>query len=806
MDEVSHFVTIADVEQATGGIYSKEFIGLFKDINDDPRTVGYEKSVEGNPLNIQSWLQYINFKRNASYGCRILLFLRALRYSPMSYKLWMRVLREVDRYIVEFYASREELASSENEDREAVLDFLEAIYRKGMSHMYKYPKARLMYTRMLWEVRGRITGTRREFDDVLRTLPITQHHLVWPAYIKFVKESRCPSTCLSVYRRCIQLMPEYREDFVRFLLELEMWTHGIKQLSQLCLSSNYTGTWSRRDMWKTLCQLLCEHPHAITTVESERLIRLGVSQFTSSVASLWCGLAGYYSALNEFDSCIAIYEEALGTVETVEDFTTIFKSITGYLKATAEKLMAQSNERGQEEELTIEYILEKLEYLLKHRGDLLSLMRIRKNPHDVYEWLNRAYYFMRDDDHQTDGDSGRKYDHTKIPDIQKVLEVFDEAIRTIDPIRATGPYSAIWIECSSLLEKLDRTDEARQLLERAAHHANKNVEGLVSIWCERIELEIRCLCYNQALHLARLAISRTYYKKKLKADDGKGTDMNDSHNQDNDDSDERTSILRSRLCKSVRLWAILFDLELCFGTDLTIKAAFDQMMAYKTATIPQILCFAVYAEKHHRFEEAFQIYEKAITLYHWPQVGELWLEYLSKFCSRYRKKKIERARELFDKVTSQAPATEAWRFYFMYARFEEQFGLIRNALSILHKAASHVQDQEKFDVYKILIAWSAKYFGITATRPIFQEALTVLPDSDLVSMGLRFAEMELTVLETDRARAIFEHVSQFTRSADDELWQRWSDLELRHGTDSTFADMLRKKKAATLFVHQAVET
>uniref|UniRef100_A0A8C3C600 Suppressor of forked domain-containing protein n=1 Tax=Cairina moschata TaxID=8855 RepID=A0A8C3C600_CAIMO len=52
---------------------------------------------------------------------------------------------------------------------------------------------------------GRITRTRRTFDRALRALPITQHHRLWPLYLRFVRLYPLPETAVRVYRRYLKV-------------------------------------------------------------------------------------------------------------------------------------------------------------------------------------------------------------------------------------------------------------------------------------------------------------------------------------------------------------------------------------------------------------------------------------------------------------------------------------------------------------------------------------------------------------------------------------------------------------------------
>lgn len=53
---------------------------------------------------------------------------------------------------------------------------------------------------------SRITKTRRTFDRALRALPITQHHRIWPRYLKFVRLYDLPETAIRVYRRHLKVV------------------------------------------------------------------------------------------------------------------------------------------------------------------------------------------------------------------------------------------------------------------------------------------------------------------------------------------------------------------------------------------------------------------------------------------------------------------------------------------------------------------------------------------------------------------------------------------------------------------------
>lgn len=66
------------------------------------------------------------------------------------------------------------------------------------------PRIWLDYCQFLMD-QCRITRTRRTFDRALRALPITQHHRIWPLYLRFVRLYPLPETAVRVYRRYLKV-------------------------------------------------------------------------------------------------------------------------------------------------------------------------------------------------------------------------------------------------------------------------------------------------------------------------------------------------------------------------------------------------------------------------------------------------------------------------------------------------------------------------------------------------------------------------------------------------------------------------
>ena len=110
------------------------------------------------------------------------------------------------------------------------------------------------------------------------------------------------------------------------------------------------------------------------------------------------------------------------------------------------------------------------------------------------------------------------------------------------------------------------------------------------------------------------------------------------------------------------------------------------------------------SQERRYYEESFRVYERGIAAFHWPHLNSLWLMYLTKFVSRYRSSKLERARELFQQATANVPKKYAKNIFLLYAKLEENYGLAKHALAIYSAATKAVLPEEKFDMFLVYIA------------------------------------------------------------------------------------------------------
>ena len=96
----------------------------------------------------------------------------------------------------------------------------------------------------------------------------------------------------------------------------------------------------------------------------------------------------------------------------------------------------------------LDLLLLRYESLIERRPLLLSSVLLRQNPHNVDEWERRSQIY------------------SDPKDIKKKLEVFSEAIATVDPMKATGKPHRLWIGYAMVYERSGNLKYARQILQQ----------------------------------------------------------------------------------------------------------------------------------------------------------------------------------------------------------------------------------------------------------------------------------------------------------------------------------------------------
>lgn len=705
--------------------------------------VAYEQELQQNPYSVRLWVAYAKAKANAADRVRFLVYERAVKELPGSYKLWQMYLQDRVR------------SCKERCITDPAYESTNAAFQRALVFLHKMPRLWLDYLEFLMKQK-KITRARRALDGALQSLPITQHARIWELFIKYIKDGEVPKeTALCAFRRYLMLEPDHVEVYIAYLRTIGKHDEAASKLSNVVDDEDFCSMEgkTRHQLWMDLCDLVSKHPADIKSVNIEAIIRSGIRQFTDEVGRLWISLGDHFIRLGQFEKARDVYEEAMATVSTVHDFSLVFDAYSKFTESLITAHM-EREETSTASAVEADLLMARLEDLLERRPELLSSVKLRQNPHNVHEWLQRA----------------KLYRETP----EKVIRCFTEAVMTVDPQKAEGRLWTLWAAFAKFYESHDDLENARVIFEKAGQVNYRAVDDLASIWCEWIEMELRHKEYDAALDISRRAVSQNK-SAALKED---------------------KELVQNRLFRSNKLWALAIDMEESLGTTASTRAAYDACLDLKVATPSLILSYAKFLEERKYFEDAFRVYERGIKAFNWPHVNDIWLTYLSRFVARYGGRKLERARDLFEQAVEKVPAKHGRRLHMLYARLEEEHGLARHALSIYNRATKAVEEKDMYDMYTILLRKTAELFGQTRTREIYDQAVENLPQERIKDCCMRYAKMETMLGEVDRARAIYVHASQFCDPRrEEEYWKMWRGFEVQHGNEDTFRDMLRIKRS-----------
>uniref|UniRef100_H2YVK1 Suppressor of forked domain-containing protein n=1 Tax=Ciona savignyi TaxID=51511 RepID=H2YVK1_CIOSA len=728
----------------TNEVNSNPVSKLFQNEDDLP----YEEEILRNPYSVKCWLRYVEHKEGSPAKEVNIIYERALKELPGSYKLWYSYLR-LRRSQLKGLCINHAMYEDVNNAHERALVF-----------MHKMPRIWIDYCKLLVD-QIKLTRTRRTFDRALRALPITQHYRVWPLYLKFVKKYPMHETAVRVHRRMLKLQPEDSEDYVEYLISIGRLDEACVKLAQLVNDEHFISKRGKSNhaLWHELCTLISRNPDKVHSLNVEAIIRGGLKRFTDQLGQLWCALADYYTRSGLFERARDIYEEAIETVTTVRDFTQIFDAYAQFeetvISSKMEQMTNNPSEDPEEDDLDIELRLARFEHLMDRRPLLLNSVLLRQNPHNVLEWLKRVELFK---------DQPRE-----------IINTYTEAIQTIDVKKSVGKMNNLWVSFAKFYETNDQIEDSRTIFNKATLVLYKAVDDLASVWCEWAEMEIRHENYDAAMVLMKRATALPSKRAGFF---------------------DNTEPVQNRVYRSIKLWSMYADLEESFGTLKTCKAVYNKILDLRIATPQIIINYGMFLEENNYFEDAFKAYERGVALFKWPNVYDIWNTYLSKFINRYGGKKLERTRDLFEQALDGCPAKYAKHLYLLYAKLEEDYGLSRHAMAVYERATSAVLPEQKHELFNIYLRRAAEIYGVTHTRPIYEKAIEVLPDEHARDFSLRFADLERKLGEIDRARAIYAHCSQMCdprTSAN--FWDAWKSFEVKHGNEDTVREMLRIKRS-----------
>lgn len=565
----------------------------------------------------------------------------------------------------------------------------------------------------------------------------------------------------------MQIHPEDSEDYTTLLVELGQYTEAVKKYMDILNNPKFRSKHGKSNfqLWSEMVDLLVEKAQEVETgdtagINAENIVRSGIDRFADQRGKLWAGLATYWITRGNFERARDIFEEGITTVMTVRDFTLVFDAYAEFEESIIGTLMdaaaVRSDKRrvNEDADLDLDIRMMRFEQLMDRRPFLVNDVLLRQNPNNVVEWEKRVALW---------GDNKHE-----------VVQTYTDAIAAIQPRKAVGRFHELWLNYAKFYEEGGDLRNARIILEKAVKVPYKSVAELAETWCGWAEMELRNENFDGAVGIMAKA---TQAPKRSTVD-----------------YFDETLSPQQRVHKSWKLWSFYVDLVESVSTLEETKKVYDRIFELRIATPQTVVNFANLLEENQYFEDSFKVYERGLDLFNYPVAFEIWNLYLTKAVDR--KISIERLRDLFEQAVEGCPPKFAKVLYLMYGSLEEERGLARHAMRIYERATRAVSDEDRFEMFNFYITKSASNFGLTSTRPIYERAITALPDKEAKDMCLKFAEMERRLGEIDRARAIYGHASQFCDPRTiPSFWTKWENFEVQHGNEDTFKEMLRIKRS-----------
>ncbi|CAM0913536.1 unnamed protein product [Alopecurus aequalis] len=716
--------------------------------------VAYEEDVLRDPFRLSGWLRYLSSLRAAPPAKRAAIYERALRALPGSYKLW-------HAYLTELADAARALPVTHRAHADVNAAFERAL-AGGMSRM---PRVWHMYASWLLHQRL-LTRARHALDRALRSLPVTQHHRVWPLFLRLAALPGCPAeTALAVYRRHLQFDPGHAEGLVAFLVSAGRWRDAAQHLAAAINDDGFVsvkGT-TKRQLLLDLCGLLSQRPDEVAGMPVDAILCDGIRKFPDDAGVLWTCLASHHARTGLHGKARDVFEEALTTAATVKDFHMVFDAYLHFEHAMATAELGHEAATADILDLWLadrdgtDLTMARLERLPERRPELLNGVLLRQNPHDVQAWHERAKIFEKDP--------------------ARHAATFVEAVRTVDPAKATGkPAHTLWLSLAKMCEDRGSVQCARDVFRRATQASFTSEDHLAAVYCEFANMELRQQNPETAMDIIRQATSIEAMTHAAAGGDP----------------------VRMKLHRSLKLWLTYLDLTKTHGSLDSTIAVYDRMHDLGLTTPLLVLDHAGLLEEHKRFNDAFRVYERGVRSFRYPHAEPIWEAYLTKFVQRHGRSRPERVRDLFEGAVLQAPPERKKAAYLAYARFEEEFGLASRAMKVYEDAVTAVPAGDRLGVYEVYVARAAELYGVLKARDVYCRAVSGggLPDGDARTMCVRFADLEVGLGEVARARALYVYAASFADpEVNPDFWTRWNDFEIRHGDESTFREMLRVRRS-----------
>ncbi|SBS88767.1 pre-mRNA-splicing factor SYF1, putative [Plasmodium ovale] len=709
-----------------------------------------------------------------------------LKYFPYSFKLWYHYLKDSIELIREIYY-----------DNNGVYKRINKVFEKCLLYMYHFKAIYIMYIQFLYIQRD-VKKIREIFNRSLQNVFLNQHEHLWEYQLKYVQKVKNKLINYEYIKRYVTIYPEHVIFLFNHYLKYKMHKHAISTFFYILNCDESTlelGNVSKYDLFKEILNLVRSSKVLTNDVMEILKNNLNIFKNYENVTAIYILLANNFVYEGRWNKAMDAYEEGISECYSLNDFTILFENYIETIKVLIELKIRQGGNATKSEvasdetdehfgddtnavddkhngdDFLIDLYLDKINYLLDKRKMLIADIKLKNNQKNVYIWLGKI---------------------DAVEEKTEKIEFYNKCLKHFEGTDYIGRLSDLYISYAYYHYNHDEYEEALKVFNRAIRERNfKSISEMANIFCAWIEMELLQKNYKEALNIARLSI-----------DIGRGKPPKGILQNGADIGNNVPVKATYNLLSSIKLVCLVLDMEINYGTVETALNMFDLLYHSKSITVKMVLSFSSYLYENKYFNECFKVYEKAMSIFHYPYVYPIYVTYINKYIARYKDKNISYVRELFKQAIygldnkTYVPKEFARHLFLMYADFEEKYGFLKKALAIYKEAIPFLEETDKIKFYKVFISKVSKSYGVHKARESFEEAIQTLRDDDAREICLLYIDMECKLNEYERVRALYIYTAQFTNPATfPNFYQDWREFEALHGNEHTFRDMIRIKRS-----------
>ncbi|SPJ11555.1 pre-mRNA-splicing factor SYF1, putative [Plasmodium sp. DRC-Itaito] len=734
-----------------------------------------------------------------------------LKYFPYSFKLWYHYIKDSIEMITDVYYRNKKNYK-----------YINKIFDKCLLYMYNFKSIYIMYIQFLY-IQRNVKKIRQIFNLSLQNVYLNQQNDLWEYQLLFNEKINNKVINYEYIKRYVTIYPEQIIHLFKHYVKYKMYKNAMITFFYILNSEDHfeLENFSKYDIYQEIYKLLNYKGTLNNDIIHLLKKNLYIFKNYESITSIYILLANNFIYDGRWNKAMDSYEEGISECYTVNDFITLFDNYIEMLKMLIDLNIYEQEEREKDilnktlkkkkkkkkkkknmiwrkmyyliimmmmmiliiTILIIDLYMDKINYLLDQRKTYIADIKLKNNKNNVYIWLSKIDSIINE---------------------EEKIHLYDESLRYFEKNEYIGKLSDIYISYAYYYYNKNQYTNCINIFKLALKQNAyfKSANEIANIFCAWIEVELLEKNYKEALNIARLSIDinkksyNTLYKSSSSILPYVDTSLN------NNVKNKNNYHTNFNLLSCMKLVSLIIDMEMNYGTVETTLNMFDFLYHSKCITVKMVLTLATYLYERKYFNESFKVYEKALSVFHYPYVYPIYVNYINKYIHRYKDKNISYVRDLFKQAIygndnkTYIPKEFAKHIFLMYANFEGNYGFIKRELSIYKEAIPFLEEPDKIKFYKIFISKVSRAYGIQKAREAFEEAIQTLSDDSARQLCMIYIDMEYKLNEYERVRALYIYTAQYTNPLlYVDFYKNWREFEALHGNENTFREMIRIKRS-----------